>query len=107
MNATAEQTQLFIPSRRRTGFDARYESEAGQRFASEFVHRVRIREATGQWISAKSIIEEMRRDGHGMGKGNEFRINNSWVTPFAHRIVEEYPDLAKHFKFRSQPGGAP
>jgi len=95
-------TQTTLPLR--TALDAWYESDAGRRFIEQFRVRTLALVANKQRVNAKGIIEDMRRNGwkmcvgaHGLG------INNTNVTPFARRFVQQYPELAEHFEFRGRP----
>lgn len=100
---SVEQLPLILESTRSTALAAWYRSEDGKRFDTEFCKRALALDAANKHISAKLIIEEMRRDGWTMnlGKGS-VGINNTLVTPFVELFANAHPELEHKFERRSR-----
>lgn len=59
--------------------------------------------AAGQWESAKSIVEEMRKRAL-VERREEFRVNNNYHPYLARLLALKHPQFAGLFEFRKIKG---
>mgnify|MGYP000877982731 CR=1 FL=1 len=66
-----------------------------------FVDRALAAQAAGRTrIGAKRLVEAMRWDTQLTTQGDEFRLNNNYVSRLARAAVKRRPELASLFEFR-------
>lgn len=55
---------------------------------------------SGRRIGAKAIVERMRWELRVETRGDDFKLNNSYVSRLARKFVERHPEHAELFELR-------
>lgn len=58
-----------------------------------------------KYYSAKSIFHRVRWETMIGEKDGEFKIDDGWISHYARKFVDDYPQHKKFFQFRVRRGG--
>lgn len=74
---------------------------------AEFERRaLQLYRAGARRIGAKAIAERIRWDVHVRTLGNEYKLNNSFVSLYARLLIHRHPELADVIELRQRKEAA-
>ena len=92
-----------VPPKRRLSIDERFRvwAERNPQVVAAFCDIAERMVSEGKdWVSARDIFGDMRRDRELLSLGDEYKINNDYAAPMARLAEQLRPALAGKFEFR-------